>query len=350
MLVIVLVAFISLISLLVLHEFSHFVMAKKFGLPVEEFGIGYPPRLIGKKIGETIYSLNLLPFGAFVKIPEDQLQKKSIAKRAIIIAAGIISFWLIALILMCLIFNIGTLMQVSDEEINVSNPQVQIILIVPGSPAAEANLKTGDAIVAMRTQSIWLWIDKINQVQEFCANHKGEKITLMIQREKQVLDIDIVPRVSAPLGEGPLGIGLVRLGKVKYPFLESLWQALITTIKLTGQIVLGFYELIKNIILRKPLEAELMGPVGILDIFVKASSLGFVYFIQTIMLISLQVAVINALPIPVTDGGKLFFLAIEKIRKKPINEKIEEKINAIFFALLITLMIWVTIKDINRLF
>lgn len=350
MLLIIIIAFISLITLLVLHEFSHFAMAKKFGIEVEEFGIGYPPRIVGKKIGSTVYSLNLLPFGAFVKIPEDKLRQKPIWQRVIIIAAGIISFWIISVILISVILNIGAPMQVSDDQANISDPRVQIVLISPDSPAEEAGLELGDIIVAMRTKSVWSWVRTVKGVQDFTSVHKGEDITLAIKRGEHTFDVDLFLRTSFPQGQGPIGVGLARIAVVKYSFFEAIWQALVTAVNLTWQIISAFYEMIKNAILRKPVEAELMGPVGILDIFVKAGSLGPTYFLQTIVLISLHVAVINALPIPVTDGGRLMFLLIEKIRKKPIDEKLEQRINTVFFILLIILMIFVTMKDILRIF
>jgi len=346
------IAFISLIGLLILHELSHFLLAKKFGVEVEEFGIGLPPRLFGKKIGGTLYSLNLLPFGAFVKVPEKKMREKPGWQRALILIAGVLSFWIMAAILLSIVFWIGAPFQISDKENeNLINPRVQIVNISPNSPADVAGLKVGDIIKKVKSQkSNVKSVNKIKEVQEFTHLHKGEKITLIIQRGKKEFDVELVPRVTPPQEEGPMGVGLVRVATKKYPLGMAIWQSILTTFQLTWQIITGYAQLAKRAVLKKPLEAELIGPVGVLNIFVQAEILGFVYFLQTIALISLQVAVFNALPVPITDGGRLLFLGIEKIRKKPLNEKIEQRINAAFFVLLLVLMIWVTMKDIKKLF
>jgi len=350
MISIILIAFVSLIGLLILHEGGHFIAAKRFGVEVEEFGVGYPPRLFGKKIGETIYSLNLLPLGAFVRIPEKKLRDKPIWQRAVILIAGIVSFWVICAILITIIFWIGSPFQISDEEEgNLINPRVQIVTVSSGSPAEEAGLEIGDVIEKLKVKSEKLKVNKVGQVQEFTKEHKGEEIVLTIKRGKEELDVNLVPRVSPPEGQGPMGVGLARVATKKYPLTGAVLQGVLTTLTLTWQIVLGLVNIIKRAVLRKPFEAKLVGVVGILDIFVKAGVLGPIYFLQTLALISLHLAVANALPIPVADGGRLLFLAIEKIRKKPLNEKIEQRINAFFFALLLFLMIWITIRDIGRL-
>ena len=154
MISIILIAFVSLIGLLILHEGGHFIAAKRFGVEVEEFGVGYPPRLFGKKIGETLYSLNLLPLGAFVRIPEKKLREKPIWQRAVILMAGIVSFWVICAILITIIFWIGSPFQISDEEEgNLINPRVQIVTVSSGSPAEEAGLEIGDVIEKLKVKS-----------------------------------------------------------------------------------------------------------------------------------------------------------------------------------------------------
>jgi regulator of sigma E protease len=351
MLSIVLIAFVSLILLLIIHEFSHFIAAKKFKAGVDEFGIGYPPRLLGKKIGPTIYSLNLLPFGAFVRIPEKKMRELSIFKRAVIILAGVMSFWAICIVLFIIVFWLGSPFRISDQESgNLLNPRVLIVAVDPGSPAETAGLKVGDNIIGLALGDDNLLIDKVSQIQDFIQEHEGDKIVLTIKRGKQTLEIDLAPRVTPPEGQGPMGVGLARVATKKYSFLAAIGESVVTTFKLTGQIIAGLLKIVQNVVLKKPTGAELIGPVGVLDVFVNAGILGPVYFLQTVALVALHAAVVNALPIPVADGGQLMFLVLEKIRKRPLNEKIEKNINAVFFGLLVALMIWVTIKDINRVF
>jgi len=352
----IIVAFISLIGLIVLHEFGHFVLAKRFGVKVEEFGIGYPPRLFGKKIGETLYSINLLPFGAFVKLPgeigglenPESFSRQPVSKRALIAFGGVLSFWIMAAILFSIVFNLGTAVAISDEENhNLVNPKVQIAAIVPNSPAAQAGIKPGDTIKQFQNQ---FQISKVKEVQELTEKYKGEEVTLTIERGKEIFDVSLVPRVSPPAGEGAMGVGLVRTAIKSYPWYLAPWKGIGATAEMTAAVIQGYGQATKNALSGKPTGVELMGPVGILHLFTQASQLGVSYFLQFVGMIAIYIALFNVLPIPAVDGGKLLFLGIEAARKRPISEKIEQNVTSVFFALLIALMILVTIKDIARLF
>lgn len=356
----IIIAFVSLIGLIVLHEFGHFITAKKFGVKVEEFGIGYPPRLFGKKIGETIYSLNLLPFGAFVKMPGEVGQTddpgsfsgQPVWKRALIAFAGVLSFWLIAAILFSTVFVMGTPLAVSDEENhNLVDPRVQIAAISADSPAAEAGIRPGDTIIKLKAESSdFKDVNKVKEVQEFTSAHLGEEIILTIQRGKETFDAKLVPRVSPPQGEGPIGVALIRTALKSYPWWAAPWQGIMATGGLTLAVIQGYSQATSNIVQGLPSGVQIMGPVGIFHLFTQASQLGINYFLQFIGMIAVYIALFNILPIPAVDGGKLLFLGIEAVRKKPISEKTEQNLSAFFFGLLILLMILVTIKDIARIF
>ena len=355
----IIIAFISLIGLIVLHEFGHFIIAKKFGVKVEEFGIGFPPRLFGKKIGETFYSLNLLPFGAFVKIPgeiekiEDHrsFSAQPIRKRALIVFGGVLSFWIMAAIIFSIVFNLGISVAISDEENhNLVNSTVQIAAIASNSPAAKAGIKPGDTIKQLTVNSEQLTISKVKEVQEFTDLHKGKVITLTIERGKEIFDVKLVPRVSPPIGEGAMGVGLVRTALKSYPWYLAPWQGILATGNMTLTIIQGYSQAINNVISGKPSGVELMGPVGVFHLFTQASQLGINYFLQFIGVIAIYIALFNILPIPAVDGGKLLFLGIEAVKRKPVSQKVEQNITAFFFMILIALMIFVTIKDIMRIF
>jgi regulator of sigma E protease len=359
MILTIFIAFISLIGLIILHEFGHFILAKKFGVKVEEFGIGYPPRLFGKKIGETIYSINALPFGAFIKIPgeiekiEDHrsFSAQPAGKRALIIFGGVLSFWIMAAILFSVVFSLGTQVAISDEENhNLVNPMVQIAAVASDSPAEKAGIKPGDTIKELRIKNYELRINKVKEVQEFTDLHKGEEITLTIERGKEVFDVKLVPRISPPAGEGAMGVGLVRTAIKSYPWYISPWQGIKATVNLTVAIVQGYGQAIVKVFKGIPSGLQLTGPVGIFHLFTQASQLGVNYFIQFIGMIAIYIALFNILPIPAVDGGKLLFLGIEVIRKKPISEKVEQKVTSFFFLLLIVLAVFITIKDITRIF
>ena len=355
----ILIAFISLMGLLILHEFGHFILAKKFGVRVDEFGIGYPPRIFGKKIGDTVYSLNLLPFGAFVKLPGEigkaddprSFSRQSIPKRALVILGGVLSFWLMAVILFSVVFNLGVPVAIGDNvESNLVDPRVQIVSVLSDSPAKMAGLRPGDAIRKFRAADYESGITKIKEVQGLSEQYKGKEIILTIQRGKEVFDVSLVPRVSPPSGEGPIGVALVRTAIKSYPWYQAPWQGIVSTVNLTGAVIQGYGEAIKNLIARKPTGVELVGPVGVFNLFTQVSQLGVSYFLQFVGMIAIYIAIFNVLPIPAVDGGKLLFLGIEAVRKKPISEKVEQNVTAVFFALLLMMMVWVTIKDVSKLF
>ena len=371
----IIIVFISLMSLIILHEFGHFILAKIFGVKVEEFGIGYPPRLIGKRFGETLYSLNLLPFGAFVKIlgeigktdDKRSFSAQSISKRSLIVLGGVLSFWVMAAILFSIVFTLGTRMAIEDtENFNLVSPKVQIAQIAPNSPAQIAGLKVGDTIKEFKIpykaepsgfrQNSKFKIEKIKEVQELTEKSKGEEVVLTIERGPtsgrypEVFDVKLIPRISPPQAEGPMGVALVRTDIKSYPWWKSPWEGILATINMTGDIIQGYGRAIKNVISGGPSGVEMMGPVGVFHLFYKSSQLGINYFLQFLGMIAIYLALFNILPIPAVDGGKLLFLGIEAVRKRPISEKIEQNITAVFFVLLIALMILVTIKDIARLF
>jgi len=361
MILTIIIAFVSLIGLIVLHELGHFVLAKKFGVKVEEFGIGYPPRLFGKKIGGTIYSLNLLPFGAFVKIygHEKRIEDprsfttKPFYQKALIILGGVVIFWIVAAILLSIVMGIGVPSAISDQEAGIlKDVKVQIAGIVSESPAETAGLKIGDAISELRSEDEQLKIDKVGQVQEFIQAHRGKEVILTIQRGDEILDVSLVPRVSFPEGEGPMGIALVRTSLKSYPWYIAPIKGIQATGVLTVAVIRGWGMVFSSLFQGQgiPPGVEIGGPVRIFELFIDVGAMGVSYFLQFIALISISLALINILPIPALDGGWFLFLVIERIKGKPLNDKIVQKVSATFFFLLIALMIWITIKDIIRLF
>lgn len=358
------IAIISIISLLIIHELGHFLLAKRFGVKVEEFGIGYPPRLFGKKFGETLYSINLLPFGALVKIPgtdgddsdveeSRRYTNKPAWQKALILIGGIVSFWIVAVILLSIVLGMGAPQAISDEEAGpLVNPQVQILGVAPNSPAQIAELRAGDVIKELRIQNLTFKINKVKDVQDLTAKYKGQEISLTIQRGKEVSNISLVPRVSPPEGEGAMGVALVRTALVSYPWWSAPVKGIQATVNLTYNVIIGLGSTLGSLVQGKglPQGAQLVGPIGLGALITQAAQVGVNYFLQFIAIIAIYLAVFNLLPIPALDGGKLLFLAIEKIRGKAIPRKIEEGLTTAFFGLLILLMIFITFKDITRLF
>lgn len=317
-------------------------MAKKFGVKVEEFGIGYPPRIFGKKIGETVYSINLLPFGAFVKIlgEEEKLDdprsfnKKPIWQRTLIVLAGVVSFWLISFLIFSLVPT-----------------GVTVSLIRDNSPAALSGLVEGDIIEEIKVDNREYSIFKIEEAQRIINQNRGKGINLIVLRGKEKKEISVIPRISPPPGEGALGIGLsYGPSQRNYPLYQIPIKGFLRTTEFTFEVIKGWVSAISNIVKGRPTNVQVMGPVGIFSLSAEILKLGTKYFLLFLSLISIYVALFNILPIPALDGGKLLFLGIEKFKGKPVNPKIEQNITAVFFALLVVLAIWVTIKDITRLF
>ncbi len=363
------IAFLSLIALMIIHEFGHFIIAKKFGVKVEEFGVGYPPRIFGKKFGETIYSINLLPLGAFVKIYGEEglpaqagdvddyrsFSKLVIWKRVLIIIGGVVAFWIASIILFSVVFAIGADIPVGDQDVvGLTNTRVQVILIAQDSPAKVAGLVPGDVLLSFKLKDKETKINKIKDVQDFTKENVGEQITLVVQRQGKTIETLLTPRVLSPQGQGALGVGLERIGTLikKYPWYQAPIKGTLYTGEITVKAMQGFFTVFKDLFSGRgvPQGAEMLGPIGITVFLARAVDFGPGFFLYFIASISVFVAIFNIFPIPALDGGKLIFLAIEKIKGKPVSTKVEQNITTVFFFLLIAMSLFVTIKfDIPRL-
>ncbi|MFH1462239.1 MAG: RIP metalloprotease RseP [bacterium] len=360
----IIIAILSIVGLLVLHEFGHFIIAKKFGVKVEEFGVGLPPRILGKKFGETLYSLNLVPLGAFVRLYGEENQEKKelwsfvqkpIWQRSLIILGGVVSFWIVAVILLSIVAGTGAAVSISDDKGGVlKNPKVQVLAVAPNSPAEEAGIKPGDTIASLqlKIENEKLKIDKVKEVQDFTDKYKGQELTAFIERGKETFTVSLTPRVSPPEGEGAMGVALARTAVVSYPLWQAPIKGIEATANLTVAIVLGWGKVLASLVQGEgiPKGVQFVGPIGIGSLAAQAAKVGVNYFLQFIALISVYLAIFNILPIPALDGGKLLFLAIEKVKGKPVNQKIEQRLSFAVFVFLIGIMIFVTIKDIIRLF
>lgn len=332
------IAVIIFLSILILvHEFGHFWIAKKFGLWVEEFGIGLPPKIWNKKIGETVYSINALPFGGFVKIFGENADQRGLKgsftnlkiwKRSIIIFAGVLMNFLLGWLVISIVFSIGI-------------PQAVLITeIQSNSPAEKIGLQTGDKILSATNADNFI---------KFIDEHRGQEIVLKIERAGEIKEFKIIPRANPPAGEGALGVGLMETGLAKKKLPLSFWEGLKTSVETVKMIFAALFNLIAKAFVGKASLEQVAGPIGIVKVTAQAGTLGFVYLLKLLALISLNLAVINLLPFPALDGGRLLFLLIEKIKGSPLPEKFEKYANAAGIALLLLLMIIITIKDISRL-
>lgn len=353
----ILIAIFTLTFLIFIHELGHYLPAKKFGVKVEEFCVGFPPRIVKRKIGESVFSIGILPFGGFVKLfgeegkkGEGSFSEKTLFERAIIVISGILSFWIIAWVLLSLLCFFGLPVQVEDNE-KVKNAFVEVAFVVPGSPAEKAQIKPGDIIREIITQKGVFEIDKVEKVRELARENINQEIQLKIERNKEIVLLKITPTKPKSLKEGALGLALVRVVKRSYPIYLAPFKAFEFLILTSKNILISLILLLKSIVLKeKILGIEVGGPIRVIQLFAYSFQSGFLSYLSFLVLIALHLAIINLLPIPGLDGGKLLFLLIEKIRKKPISWEVEQQITTAFAILLFTILILVTLNDIKKLF
>jgi len=357
------VIFIIVLAILILvHELGHFIMAKRAGMRVDEFGFGFPPRIWGIKRGETIYSINAIPFGGFVKIyGEDGEEKdspksfssKPIWQRFKVVAAGVVMNFLLAAVLLMFSNFLGLRIGVVDDENipkEIENIQVQIIQVAKDSPADMAGLRLLDEIKGFKLPDGTVKTVSITKdVQVTALAYSGETATILIKRGNQNLEKDIQFRKDPPQGQGAMGVALATTGEVSYPWYESVWRGVYNAVIATFNIIIGFYLLFKTLLLRGTLMADVSGPIGIATLTGQAARISISYLLQFVALISLNLAVLNFIPFPALDGGRAVLLGVEKLRGRPLAKRVEGLINSVGFSLLIALMIYVTIKDIANL-
>lgn len=353
-----LIIFVVLLGALVfVHELGHFLTAKRSGARVEEFGFGFPPRLFGIRRGGTLYSINALPLGGFVRIKgesgADAAAPDSFAalpafRRALILTSGVLMNVLLAMLLLSFLFVSGapaSLDQPLPKGAVVSNLRVQVVQVAPDSTAARAGLRAGDTIQAVDGMPI----TTVAQVQDYNADHANIAEEVTVVRGRTRLTLSLTPTTLATSPERAVwGVGLLETGTVAFPWYQALWLGATRTIGLLWQIVLGFFALLQGLVLRQQVIADVAGPVGIAAMTGQVAELGFAYLLQFAALLSLNLAFINILPIPALDGGRVLFLIIEKIRRKRLSPRTELLIHNIGFACLMVLVLAVTIRDVNR--
>ena len=357
---IILIFLLILTVLVLVHEFGHFIIAKKMGVKVEEFGIGLPPRLFGIKKGETLYSINLLPLGGFVKLygeEYDELHKTNINRmfvnktpwqKTLIILGGVIGNFLLGWFIFSYLVTQG---------ISVPTNKVIIEKVTKNSPAQIAGLKEKDTILKLIPPSSrrslgeggLIPLTSSNSLIILTQKYAGQKISLLVQRNNQQLTINLTPRINPPVGEGPLGIAITSSIEKKYPWYTAPYYGLIEASNITYKIATELGKLILGLITFQKPHVDVAGPVGIANLAGQAIRLGGNAFLQFLALLSLNLAIINILPFPALDGGRLVFVLYEGITKKRPNKNIEKYTNLIGFIMLLSLAALITVNDIIKL-
>jgi regulator of sigma E protease len=356
------VIFIIVIGVLVLvHEFGHFIFAKRAGMKVEEFGFGFPPRMVGWKKGETIYSINWIPFGGFVKIMGEDgdtrgprsFASASFGHRMLVIVAGVVMNLLLAAVLLMAVNFFGLRIGLADNQATKAQDlKVQILSIADGSPAAQAGLAPLDELWGYKENDTIIRFHTTQDVQQAVADHAGQPLKLEIGRGSSEFPAEkvITPRVNPPEGQGALGVSLALTGVVSYPWYEAIWRGISDAALLTVETVKGYYGLLKTLFVHGRLIADVSGPIGIASLTGQAARVGFNYLLQFVAMISINLAVLNIIPFPALDGGRALMLIIEKAKGSPVKKEVEGWINMVGFYLLIALMLYITYKDIAKYF
>ncbi len=377
----ILIFIIIILVLVVSHEFGHFIVAKLNNIRVDEFSFGFPPKIYGKKIGETTYNLNALPFGGYVKIfgenideadllevgfldKEETQEKLKLAERslinkpkyiqALVMVAGVAMNFLVAWLLLSIGFMSGLPSSVgmAPGGAIVNNKYLTVTSIVKSSPAELAGLKIGDKLLALETKEDSTKLLSSNLVAEnvqiFIKKHKGEQVKIEFIRAKENKELEVTP-INNKDGVPVIGIAMDTIGTLQLPIHKAVLEGLKLTTNLTISTAVGFYKLISQAIIGKGDMSAMTGPVGIVGVVGDAAKFGFIYLLSFTALISVNLAVINLLPFPALDGGRILFLLIEKIKGSRIKPKISNIVNMIGFGLLILLMVVITYHDILKL-
>ncbi|MDP3963687.1 MAG: M50 family metallopeptidase [bacterium] len=351
MIVTILIFILVLAVLVLVHEAGHFFAARKAGIRVDEFGFGFPPRAVGIKRGETIFSLNWIPLGGFVKIFGEEGEGSDdptsfIAKpvwiRVIVIVAGVAMNMLLAWLLFSFghVIGLPTILDEAEDITNVRDVKIQVVEVAPESPALAAELAIGDVIVGLDGNAI----ENIDAIQSYVASHKGAEITLRVERGIEQVDLRMTPRIDPPQGQGPLGFAMAQTGIRSLPIHKAIIEGAKDTAALAWLILKSLGNLVVQLVRHGTVADRVSGPLGIVVFTDMVVQRGFTYLLQFAGIISVSLGVLNLLPIPALDGGRLLFLAIEKIKGRRVSPVLEAKIHGIAFILLLMLMLLITIK------
>lgn len=344
--------FAALSVLILFHELGHFLIAKAFGVYVEEFGLGLPPRVFGKKFGETIYSFNWLPIGGFVKLhgetleekaqfPERSFSNKSKLARVLISLAGIVFNFILALVCFAIVYSF---LGIPKETGNV-----RITDISAQTPAQVAGLLVGDIVRKVDKDSVNSTADFISLVE----SRKGKSIKIEIERtidgNTKNLVFPVTPRANPPEGEGPLGVSITST-EIYYP---PIWQrpfvgayfGAIEAFNTSKAVVLGLFGVATEVS-KGQVPKGTVGPFGIFALIEYVSRLGIVPLINFMGIISINLAIVNLIPFPPLDGSRVLFVGLELIFKKKMLPKIESTVQSVGMIILILLMIAITAREI----
>lgn len=355
--VLTVVSFIIVLGVLVfIHEFGHYITAKKSDIMVSEFALGFGPKLISKKVGETLYSIRAIPLGGFCNMvgefpaddsmPEEEREvynkakkagrlftQKSPLKRLAVILMGPVMNFLLAALIFILAFAVFGVPSSTTEEAVLGE-------VVPGKPAAEAGLIPGDKILEINGQEIKSW----QEMSKIIKTNANQQITVVYQRNSEVEQLKITPVSAEEADHGIIGI-YPQLVRKNVSVLKSFSLGMQQTYQVVKMTVLGFVQMFRD-----SSTEDLGGPIMIASIIGQAARAGILNVLNWTAIISINLGIINLLPFPALDGGRILFIAIEMIRGKAVDPRKESYVHMIGFALLMLLMIFIIYNDVIRTF
>ncbi len=359
--VVTIITFLVILSILVLvHELGHFVVARLIGVNVEEFGLGLPPRAVGKKVKGTVYSLNWLPIGGFVKLAGEDEEETSKQKagnrkqyfwartkkeRAAILLAGVAMNFLLA---------VGITAYLLTQGVMEPSGRVRVERVMEESPAQSAGLKAGDVVKEIRCQKVTATcgtqaVTVPSDLITFTRAHKGEAVILVVERGNEELTVSLTPRTQYPAGQGPMGVAISDLEKKTYSLLDAPIKAVEISLSRAWDMLRSIGFLVWRIITLQPLQADVAGPIGIAEVTGQAVKFGWMAVLEFMSVLSLNLAVLNVLPIPALDGGRLAFVFLEKLLGRRIKPAFEKSTHQVGMIILFALILLVSINDILRI-
>jgi regulator of sigma E protease len=350
------IIFLLLLSALVfVHEFGHFIVAIKTGIRVEEFGFGFPPKAWSIKRGKTEYSINWIPLGGFVRIKgesgdnardKDAFGGRPLWARALVVLAGVTMNVVFAWVLLSVGYLVGlpAIVETRAPQSIVSDVKIHVYDVVADSPAMMAGMKQGDTIVTVDGRTM----GSIDEMIAYTAAREGQSLQVQLKREEQDIAVSVVPTVMSETGRAGVGIQLFETGFVSYPWYLAPWEGAKATASFLAQIVVSLYGFFRDLIVTQTVSQDMSGPVGIAVLTGEVAALGGRYLLQFAALLSLNLAVVNILPLPALDGGRFFFLLMEVFRRKPANAKFEAITHSVGFAALMLVVVAVTYRDLTK--
>ncbi len=369
----IILGLILFVALVVVHEFGHFIMARRNGVEVEEFGIGFPPRAWGKKLKSgMIFTLNWLPLGGFVRLKGEHdadtakgsYGAASLWAKTKIILAGVVINFIVAIIMFTVLAVIG-MPKIIDNQFTVPSDtkvirqNVLIGLVEDDSPATRAGLQPRDELVSIGQEENVIQIERADDLPGITEQFAGQKVSITYNRNGQQQTAESTLRTTQEVEDSKQTDnprGFLGVAPTEFTLHRSTWSAPLVGVGITKQVAELTYKGLGNIVTNlvkgqaKQASNQVSGPVGVFVLIRDGSELGIQFVLMIIAIISLTLAIMNSLPIPALDGGRLFVTYLYRLMKRPLTEKAEDVIHGLGFMVLIGLFILITIVDVGRFF